>query len=707
MHLKKLHLVNFCQHRDLTIEFAPGITGVIGGNGRGKSNLLKAIRFALIKASGNHGVMADDLNWEAAQAGESGFVELIFEKNGIEGKLKRFVNKGRATLEFGDIKAKSARDVDARMAEILGVPKKIIEEVVFVDQGAIERILFERRADRAKQFQALFGTANAENIRLLLQQEAANLPITSVDEQIDQLTKQLTETIEPTTAAVQEKLQQLERSAEQFDERYNQQIIADFEAAAQLTEELAELRRQLEEKTELISVTECALKTLDHNVEQLKLEVLDAEQAANAARERMTQLESLKRLAVAAEQLKRDRATQEAVLAQLPPTAPAVSREALEQSKQEIAAMQAELASKRAFVAAFKNGENDAICPTCHQNVHNAAETAAKLEVVVQDSESKLEAVEALVARAEADWQHFESKMSEYSVRQELAKKRLAELDQMVIEDVDYNPDELDELKAVIHTYTVKAKQLEQLKQQQTAKATEYAAQAGAIETLKSRQQQLTEHIGETPTEERYMQARAAMAGYRQMLEQIANLQGQLQQLEQQRQTVLTELERLKAENSRTETVNKYKSLCERARAVLHRDCLPLIVTRSYLAGLNSHMNKYLEFFETPFTATIKDDLSVICTFPGVGEQAAGRLSGGQKVVLGIAFRFAVYRLFANELGFMALDEPTAMLDDDKIQHVVDVMQVIRRYAQSTGMQLIVPTHRPQLETVFDHAIYF
>jgi len=109
--------------------------------------------------------------------------------------------------------------------------------------------------------------------------------------------------------------------------------------------------------------------------------------------------------------------------------------------------------------------------------------------------------------------------------------------------------------------------------------------------------------------------------------------------------------------------------------------------------------------FDIPFTAAIKDDLDVVCVFPGAGEKPAGRLSGGQKVMLGIAFRFAVYRLFASELGFMILDEPTSMLADEKVQSVVDVMQSVRRYAHNTGMQLVVITHKSQLETAFDQTV--
>ena len=187
--------------------------------------------------------------------------------------------------------------------------------------------------------------------------------------------------------------------------------------------------------------------------------------------------------------------------------------------------------------------------------------------------------------------------------------------------------------------------------------------------------------------------------------EQIAGIVGQLEQLQSQRASVITELDQLKEEADKLGNVRRYKELCEQARTVLHRDCLPLVVTRSFLTALNAYMAEYLQTFNIPFLAEIKDDLTVVCVFPGVGEQDAGRLSGGQKVMLGIAFRFAIYRLFAGELGFMVLDEPTTMLHEDSVQSVVDVLQSVRRHAHNTGMQLVVITHEAQLETAFDHTI--
>src|SRR5207253_11243771 len=47
MQLLRLRLVNFRKHADTELEFGPGITGIIGPNGSGKTSILEAIAWAL------------------------------------------------------------------------------------------------------------------------------------------------------------------------------------------------------------------------------------------------------------------------------------------------------------------------------------------------------------------------------------------------------------------------------------------------------------------------------------------------------------------------------------------------------------------------------------------------------------------------------------------------------------------------------------
>ena len=113
---------------------------------------------------------------------------------------------------------------------------------------------------------------------------------------------------------------------------------------------------------------------------------------------------------------------------------------------------------------------------------------------------------------------------------------------------------------------------------------------------------------------------------------------------------------------------------------------------------------KYLELFEAPYLARITDDISIQCTF-GDRVVPAERLSGGEKVVLGIAFRFAVYELFVSNLGLLILDEPTVYLDSDRIDSVLSLLERVKGYSRSAGLQLIVITHEARLAGVFDQVI--
>ena len=86
-------------------------------------------------------------------------------------------------------------------------------------------------------------------------------------------------------------------------------------------------------------------------------------------------------------------------------------------------------------------------------------------------------------------------------------------------------------------------------------------------------------------------------------------------------------------------------------------------------------------------------------------EVPAERLSGGQKVELSLAFRFAIYDLFSGNLGLLVLDEPTVFLDTDRIDSVCRLMTMVRSYSQSAGLQVIVVTHEQRLAEVCDCVI--
>ena len=84
---------------------------------------------------------------------------------------------------------------------------------------------------------------------------------------------------------------------------------------------------------------------------------------------------------------------------------------------------------------------------------------------------------------------------------------------------------------------------------------------------------------------------------------------------------------------------------------------------------------------------------------------ASADLSGAQKMIFGLAFRFAVNSLFAGQIGVMVLDEPTAALDAQNTERMADVFAGLGRAAKARGQQIIVITHEELLYPVFNQVI--
>ena len=707
MRLKRVSVSNFCQHRELTVEFPPGITGILGPNGAGKSNAIKAVRFAVIGDSGNAGTKVDDLNWQAAAAGESGAVELVFERSGTEGKIKRFVNNARASLKFGEIKAGSVSAVNRHMSTILGIPERTLKDIVFVMQGAIESILFERPAERAKKFQGLFGTESAERLRDFLMQEVSKLPTADVDERVERLQKELDADVDPPLRELTKEQASVTEALKGFDRDEREAAIAKFETAAQLDHQLTELN------TRIITLTTGVTLEVDH-VAELQRQADDAEKetsqltsTADEARAKLSNLDAARRAHETYKQLRHEAAKLEDVLRQPEPVSPGIDRKKLEAGFEALHGMKVTLEPKRSFVKTFKGGQGTVQCPTCLQDVHDADQLAAQFEAEVAQKTAEFAVADRQLHEASEAQIEYERDVELDRARKDTARERLQNVHGTLstLGITTYDDAEAGALQIVVDDFSGKLMALKNVRDELSGLQAELAGKKSECRTLEEQQRSLREQLKDRPTADQYKRAKDGLEMVASAEAELGNIEGQLYQLRNRRGAILKELELLKQQVEKTEAVKKYKDLSERARTLFHRDCLPLTVTRAFLASLNVKIQEYLMLFGAPFSCQIKDDLTVICIVPGVGEQSAERLSGGQKVMLGIAFRFAVYNLFAADLGFMVLDEPTNMLDEDRISSVVEVLQSVRRYAHQTGMQLIIITHQQELEPAFDHIV--
>jgi DNA repair exonuclease SbcCD ATPase subunit len=129
------------------------------------------------------------------------------------------------------------------------------------------------------------------------------------------------------------------------------------------------------------------------------------------------------------------------------------------------------------------------------------------------------------------------------------------------------------------------------------------------------------------------------------------------------------------------------------------------------MLDLTDDTNKFLEILGSPFSVSIdKDTLGYLFSMnDGSGPETpmpAEALSGGQKVLLAVAFRLASYCMFAGKYGLLSLDEPTAYLDDANVANFCTLLESIKSTAVSMDLQILISTHErsvlPYLDSVLD-----
>ncbi len=88
---------------------------------------------------------------------------------------------------------------------------------------------------------------------------------------------------------------------------------------------------------------------------------------------------------------------------------------------------------------------------------------------------------------------------------------------------------------------------------------------------------------------------------------------------------------------------------------------------------------------------SLKDNYEITVENP-YGEISIDTLSGGQKAVVSLAFRFAVAKALARNFETWLVDEPTESLGDEDVDQLANVLAYIQEIPQ-----IIVATHHPEL----------
>ena len=704
MRIDSVELKNIGVIEAKTFDLSSNLVAVVGPNGAGKSTLLASIYAALTNDFSRFGSSkATAVN--NASAGANAYIRLHGQHHGRKFTLTRSLVPSKSEFVWdqdSSTKLTKADAVDNEVRTILGVSKTILDKYVFVQQGSMFDFLDQTPSVRAKVFQHMCGVDEAADVyRVCSAFLSKNKPHEVVDNtaQIEADITQLRQSLLEASTAVKGAMRQM-LSAEAREE-----IAAQLAAA----ERYARLSPQAWNARDQLAKAEAEVQALTQQIQELDSQIAPRQawlaenrphyEAGKAAVEADTRNQSLQSRRA---DLERQKAQLQLTLSSLlPPTSDSVlspeeSSEALKLCGQfRVAVQQAE---------AVRNQQAGQQCPTCLQPIQEshvakisqqgllAGEALRKLESRLQASSAALAGVDRYTREKSRIEQLISSVESQLSALQSVTTTTAVVVD--------------DKLTQFIADYTRVAYEEQEKRQHKDRLAAQLAGRQSTVQVWQAEVQKAEEALRNTRAlseqelaalREKIRVADEASYTYRLHRTLHSNRAVLLGKLWSQRDAVLAQIEQAAQRTKILDTVNTVMN-------TFHWDNLPRHVTQSNLELLVADINANLVQFQSPFSVQVSDELGFQAFFPDRNPLDAQQLSGGQKVMLALAFRLSLDRIFGGSIGMLFLDEPSAGLD---VQNQLTFYGTLRDIVARTSepRQVVVVTHTHGLGQFFDAVV--
>ena len=705
MQLLKLEVRNWVHHRQRTCEFTRGLVAILGENGSGKSSLFGAIRWALTGENPNFGVKAENVS-QYAKPGEPSYVSLEFEHNGHIAVVTRHLlpEKEQALLTIdGKEAGRGDKSVTAGVEKLLGVDAKFISRFIIVSQTEIFSFIDDNQTDTDKFFQRLFNTAKADKCQDVIGKSLAKLNVPEILKSSAQLLLE--------QKVVKDEIDRLDDLIAQLPsiddflaaQKDDQEVIKQWESHESAGHELARLAQQsadYEKQLEHIA-TDTAQQETDY--EALVSVTSGQESAHAAARSALGHWQSYKSVETAKKELQD---TREAIAAKrlANVAVPSVAAEDLVAAQRAHVTLQKQLKEAEKFVSTFTT-DGIVCCPTCKTPTTDLAHVIKKTQEhdvpkFVDEIQAAAVEVTRLIAADEAYWQ-WEKTDQELATREH----QLLEAEHKLVA-VQPPPRSEDELQQTVNEYEEFQKVKKEIEPIVRAAREKRAKLNGLLDDIKDRNKRLREQraaISVTAADANLADGRLSL-----LRDKVA----ERQTFEQQQAQAVFEFKKLSEQydivvqqEDEIVRIKEWLHLSEQAREALKN--APRLVAQRNLLKLETSINELLQIFGVNFVVTVAGDGSPTFRakfFDGRDVQAQ-RLSIGQKTVLALAFRVAVNAMFAEEIGLLALDEPTASLDAARIRALAPVLEKLRDLSTSKGLQCLLVTHASNLSHLFESVI--
>ncbi len=698
MLLNRLKIKNFCQHRAFETDFDPGLNLILGPNGSGKSNLLEAIQFAIIGELTKH--TREQVVCHHAGEKDECLVSLDFQHYDFNVEITRSIRPSLHNLycymrsDKYNTSIEGFAEVNSYVLELLDMQKKQLQDYVFIAQGGLDTLINKTKEQRTIELAKIFGVAETEKIWEALGNRLTKVEVPTV----------------PDLPALEYKISQLKIECMQIDEQVNQ-LTAQLLTKEQQTEvwDIINARKDYNKllkawNTGRIQEDELAdeLARLpdwaeqEQQLRQVGEDITEAEYQAKEADEILAEWRHYKNNEKSRERMK-DVLNK---IIEAIKTRPAVLpryKQVLTTARDSFHDIKEDLTKVSLEILTAENSIKSAVCTTCRRPFDNYDDIEKELELLREDQrriKSIYELFNEILTIAEGrarirkqiqDWRDDAEKLDVLSppaITEIDCHQRHTRLARLRKQFAGLN-DEINKLK-------VKYARVQGNYENTQKQVVDYENKLLNANVVNSREFNtiLTCLIDDDTRKDELTQ----------LLNQQTRKQVELEQAEKALADGLGLLGRRK-------TVLAGRDYLTGLRDLFHRGNLAKRIIETYLESICTDVNDMLSIFDAPFRVACGEQLNFDAVFSGNKRIPDKLLSGGQRVMLSLAFRTALNARFAASMGLLSLDEPTVFLDKHTKQCLPEVLEKLRILCREKQLQLLFVTHETEFMDHFDKVI--
>ena len=257
------------------------------------------------------------------------------------------------------------------------------------------------------------------------------------------------------------------------------------------------------------------------------------------------------------------------------------------------------------------------------------------------------------------------------------------------------NAKSYDEARRAVEEAVRTAAELPSLKEQLSMVRSRMEAASSEVKSLEARASEVRARLDSLRSQAAMCDARRralqeARERHTKLAAEAASAKSRAEQLRKDADRAYEDEQALSAALDRLDAALGALSAIERLEKTLYRRAL---------VSLENEMNDVFRVFGLDYARVEVRETEDAFYFTVVDREGRERpiagLSGGEQIVIALAYVLALNRVMHSSIGFLLLDEPTDMLDDERRRALVDVLG---RLTEEGGLQqLIVITHHTDL----------